>query len=470
VNPKGQANQGPLARSWTPSPAGWADGPGPLHQRLAASIESAIARGELAPGVALPTERDLAELASVSRSTAAHAYRTLKQAGRIDSRQGRGTWVAEPRSALRGTAGGIAPVLINPDDAIDLSLAASAPSPELWAAIDDAVVRSRRSLAGVGYDPAGLAELRAAVGDRPDEVLITSGAQQAISLVVDELVAPGAAVVVEDVTYVGVIDAARRVGAHLVAVPTGIDGVDVDALVEAVERHRPALVYLNPTHHSPSGSVLPDAGRAAIADLSRRTRTPVVDDTTLAALAFDAERRPRPLGSFDLGAPIITIGSLSKSMWAGLRVGWVRADRRLVERLTRRRMVADLGGSLLSQAVALELFGRLDVLAAARADELGGHHRHLVDLLHRHFPEWVPADVRGGTAAWVRVPGDASRFARRAAEHGVHVVAGPDLSPHGGAADHLRLALGPSTDLLDEAVRRLAVAWSTAPDRPAIVV
>lgn len=442
-----------------------------MHQRLAASIESAIARGELAPGAALPTERALAELASVSRATAAHAYRTLKRAGRIDSRQGRGTWVTEPRSARRGAAGGIAPVLVNPDDAIDLSLAASAPSPELWAAIDDAVVRASRSLAGVGYDPAGLVELRAMLGDRPDEVLITSGAQQAISLVVEELVAPGAVVVVEDVTYVGALDAARRVGAHLVAVATGLDGVDVEALVDAVERHRPALVYLNPTHQSPTGSVLSDGARAVIVDLARRTGTPVVDDTTLAPLAFDAERRPRPLGSFDLTAPIVTVGSISKSTWAGLRVGWVQADRRLVERLTQRRMVADLGGSLVSQAVALELVDRLDVLAAARAAELAEHHRHLVAALHEALPEWEPAPSRGGTSAWVRLPGgDASGFARRAADHGVHVVAGPALSPHGGAADHLRLALGPTSDLLDEAVRRLAVAWSAGPDRPAIVV
>ncbi|MBK5223495.1 MAG: PLP-dependent aminotransferase family protein [Acidimicrobiia bacterium] len=375
-------------------PAGWQDEAGSLHLRLAVSLERLITNGELAPGAALPTERELARRASVSRATAALAYRQLKAAGHIDSRQGRGTWVTAPATGRRPTASGISPVLIHPDHAIDLSLAASEPSDELWAVLDDALGRAGGALAGVGYEPAGLPALRAALGGRTDEILVTTGAQQAIALVVDELVSPGDTVVVEDVTYVGALDAARRAGARLVAVPTVVDGVDVDVLVSAVERHAPALVYLNPTHQSPTGSVLPDGARARVVELSIRTGTPVVDDTSLASLGFDDGRRPRPLRSFDPGAPIVTVGSFSKTVWAGLRVGWLRAHPQLVERLVQRRMVADLGGSLVSQAVVLALFEQMPRLASARAAELAARHSHLCAALAAAIPRSGPLPLR----------------------------------------------------------------------------
>ncbi len=451
-------------------PAGWDSGPGPLHHRLSDAIEDLVRRGELAPGTTLPTERELARAASVSRATAAAAYRRLRAAGRIDSRQGRGTWVREVADpAGRAPAEGIAPVLVHPGAAIDLALTAAEPEPEVRAALAEAISRGADAVAGPGYEPAGATGLRAALADRPEEVLVTSGAQQALSLVAEELVRPGDVVVVEEVTYVGALDAARRVGARLVAVPTGVDGVDVDALVAAIARHRPALVYLGPTHHSPTGAVVPDAARARVVDAAARHGTHVVDDRSLADLPFDDDAvRPRPLRSFDLGARVVTIGSLSKSVWAGLRVGWVRADPSLVARLVARRMVHDLGGDLVGQHVALALLDAVPGLARRRAGSMAARHRHLGALLASRLPDWVVAPARGGMSAWVHVPtGGATRFARAAAEHGVHVVPGPVLSPHGGADDHLRISLTQPDAVLDEAVDRLARAWAAwDPARP----
>lgn len=442
-------------------PVGWELGAGPLHRRLADAIEALVLRGELAPGSALPTERELARRATVSRATAAEAYRRLKAAGRIDSRQGRGTWVADPLDvAGRAPAASMGSVLGHPDEAIDLALAAPAADGLVQAVIGSALGGAAAAVIGTGYEPAGSIELRAALGDRPEEVIVTSGAQQAISLVMEELVRPGEVVVVEDATYVGAIDAARRVGARLVAVPTGPEGVEVDALVAAIDRHRPAVVYLNPTHQSPTGSVLPDRARARIVEVAARTSTPVIDDRVLADLAFDADRRPRPLRSFDPGAPIVTVGSLGKVVWAGLRVGWVEAAPSLVRRLVARRVVADLGGDLLGQAVALALLDDLPQLAAARAAQLARRHRTLTVEIGRHLPTWEVAPSRGGTAAWVRVPGvDAEVVAAAAAVHGVHVVAGPLVSPHGGMRDRLRLAVTRPPGQLATAVARLAAAW-----------
>lgn len=464
-----RSNQRPLAGTGPQlPPPGWDAGPGPLHRRLADALESAILRGELAAGAGLPTERELARRASVSRATAAEAYRRLKAAGRIDSRQGRGTWVVGvPAPAGRAPAAAMGPVLDAAPDVVDLALAAVEVDAFVQAALEHAIDAARVDLSrpgsvlsGPGYAPGGLDALRAGLGGRPEEVLVTAGAQHALALVVEELVRPGEVVVVEEVTYVGALDAARRVGARLVAVPTGPGGVDVDALVDAIERHRPAAVYLNPTHHSPIGSILDDAGRARIVEACLRTATTVIDDRTLADLGADDGPRPRPLRTFDIAAPVVTVGSLSKVVWAGLRVGWVRADPALVVRLLRRRTVDDLGGDLLAHLVALHLLDRLPELARHRADQLAARHRHLVAALQRDLPTWEVAPSRGGIAAWVRLPtANADAVADRAAAHGVHVVAGPLLSPHGGMADHLRLVVTPPEAVLDDGVRRLAAAW-----------
>lgn len=456
-------------------PAGWAEGRGPLHRRLAAALERLIASGELPAGTVLPTERGLADRAGVSRATAAGAYRLLKESGRVQSRQGRGTWVSGDGGS-HSSAEGIAPVLVHPDDVIDLSLAAAAPDAALLDVLTSAAGVAARSIAGVGYEPAGPMALRERIGrGRPDRVLVTTGAQQALSLLVDELVAPGDPVVVEDVTYVGILDVAHRAGARLVSVPTGPRGVDVEALSVAVARHRPALVYLAPTHHSPTGSVLDDAARHAVVQLALATGTPVVDDRTLADLAFDGGPRPRPLASFDSAAPVLTVGSLSKTVWPGLRVGWVDAEPSVVERLIARRMVDDLGGSVLSSSVAVEIWDRVPDLIRSRSSTLAARHRHLVDRLSLVLHEWAVAPAPGGTSAWVELPrGDATTFARAAADHGVHIVPGPALSAHDAGQRHIRLSITPTEMVLDAAVERLAAAWAGYQEppgrRPAVLV
>src|SRR5690606_22015955 len=157
------------------------------------------ATGELAPGTPLPTERGLAGRIGVSRATVAGAYRLLKAAGRVESRQGRGTWVAGAPDGRTATGAGIGPVLVHPDDVIDLSLAASAPDAVLRAALAEATRRAAGNIADVGYEPAGPVALRDLVAPgRPERVLVTTGAQQALSLLVDEVVAPGEVVVVEE--------------------------------------------------------------------------------------------------------------------------------------------------------------------------------------------------------------------------------------------------------------------------------
>jgi DNA-binding transcriptional MocR family regulator len=477
-------NQGSLGGIGRDLPVGsaWAQGAGPLYRRLADAIDESIRRGDLSAGTMLPPERHLAEQLAVSRSTAAHAYRTLRARGRLESRQGRGTWVAAAASTPDGPrAEHLAPLLADhagDADHVDLALAAATPrrfdaesasnGPSLW--VDVAMV-------GTGYEPAGLPALRQAIASyygrcglatTPDQVLVTSGAQHALSLTFAELVAPGDAVVVEESTFVGALDLARAVGARVLSVPSDAAGVDVAALAQIVERHRPALVYLNPTHQTPTGTLLADDRRRAVVAMALRTGVPVIDDGVLAALSFVGHPAV-PLAAHHRRAPILTVGSLSKVVWAGLRVGWVRADRSTIEALTARRMVDDLGGSLPAQLASVELVDQFEALAAVRAADLHERHDHLLARLAEALPDWTVAPASGGTVLWAELPrhADAEAFATLAAGHGVSVVPGPAVSVPGTARDRIRLAFTAPVEELEEGVRRLATAWDDHRHAPA---
>ena len=464
--PESEATEGPAGVV----PVGWAAGAGPLYRQLAEAIGTGIRRGDLAGGTMLPPERELASALSVSRATVARAYAELRARRLVDGRQGRGTWVvagAEPRPPAEH----IAPLLADHTQLVDLALAVPPPrriDVESTPRGRD-VARVDRLVGGSGLEPLGLPELREALAGHfsarglsttPDQVLVTSGAQHALSLVFAELVSPGAAVVVEESTYPGALDLARSVGARLLAVPTDARGVDVDALEDLVARHRPALVYLNPVHQTPTGTVLSDDRRRRLAALAMRTGTPVVDDATLADLSF-SDAPPPPIAVADRRAPVLTIGSLSKVGWAGLRVGWVRADRSLVDRLAARRMLDDLGGSLPAQLLALDLVATLSERAAIRARELRVRHDHLLDLLGRYLPDWEVAPAAGGTVLWARLPRghDAVAFQAVAEAQGVSVVAGPSVSVPGSSADRVRLSFVAEPALLEVGVARLAAAW-----------
>lgn len=452
-------------------PPGWTAGSAPLHQRLAHAIEAMIRVGDLPPGSHLPTERDLARLASVSRSTAAHAYRRLKSTGHLESRQGSGTWVVERighRSSSVARTDHIAPLLGDVSDAIDLALAVPLPPP-----------RTRISLTatGVGYEAEGLPPLRVAIAElyqrrglatEPEQILVTNGAQHAISMLLAHLLPPGGTVAVEEATYVGALDAVRTRGGRLAGVPLDRDGIDVEELAGVIERRQPSLVYLNPTHHTPTGTVLSLARRRELARVTERTGIPVIDDTTLADLGFETATSPPLLATVDRRAPVITVGSLSKVVWAGLRVGWIRADTRLVEELVHERMVDDLGGSVPSQQAAVRFVERFEEHASERAELLRSRHDRLLTAIADRLPDWQLDPARGGTVVWAQLPdgADAEAFAAVAAAFGVNVVPGSAVTTHAGVSDRVRLAFVAQPEVLDEGVRRLADAWEEFRNAP----
>lgn len=240
--------------------------------------------------------------------------------------------------------------------------------------------------------------------------------------------------------------------------PLGADGLDPDALVRALRQERLAAAYLIPTYHNPTGSVLPTLSRRRIVQAAASHRIPLIDDEVLADLGFDGEQPP-PLAMF---APeqVITVGSLSKIVWGGIRVGWLRAPAALVTQLARLKAIHDLGSDVLAQHTATELVGQLDGLRRQRAAELHQRHDRLRAEPQAQLPEWEFNAAAGGQTLWVRRPhGDGDSFAQLALRHGVAVLPGACLDITGHSQQYLRIPFLSAPETLADAVRRLAAAW-----------
>ncbi|MCB9684401.1 MAG: PLP-dependent aminotransferase family protein [Alphaproteobacteria bacterium] len=457
----------------------WSAGPGPLQRKLADALRAAISVGSLPPGTRLPAERALAQSLAVSRSTVVAALAALRDEGLVTSRHGSGTRVAvdarrrlprtDPSLALRRNV--VAEAFVDPNaGAIDLLGASVEALPSIGPALfAEAMADLGPHLSHSGYHPFGLPELREVVAahlahrgapTRPSEVLITNGAQQGLALAASLLLRPGDTVLVETPTYLTAIDLLRGTGARLAPVATGPEGVDLDALREAIERHAPAMVYLVPTFHNPLGTVMPASTRRAVAALASRHGFTVVEDEALAELSFTDDPVPPPIAAFAEPGTVLTLGSTSKVLWGGLRVGWVRGSDELVRRLGRLKTVADLGSAVPSQVVAVRLLRDLPRYQRERRALLIASRDAVVAELAEHLPSFDFAMPAGGLSLWLRLPcGNASELAQVARRHGVAIVPGHLAGPDGGHGNRVRLPITRLPGELGEGVRRLARAW-----------
>jgi DNA-binding transcriptional MocR family regulator len=454
----------------------WASGAGSIYRQLARGLTTGIERGALPGGFRLPSERALAEVLSVSRGTAVAAYDVLVADGMVERRRGSGSYVADalaPSLPADREGSSLVHRLVDESDAahegiIDLSLSVLHDVGDLG----DVSLRPR-DLATVvpdtGYSPWGLPLLREQLAAHAarwgmaataDHVVVTTGAQQAISASAACWVKPGDTVVVDDPTYPGAIAAFRQAGATLVGVGLDRNGVIVGELERALSR-KPALVYLQSSVHSPTGTVLAERRRREIARLLRDARVPLVEDMALADLSWGMA--PPPIASFAAGATVAVVGSLSKVFWGGLRVGFVIAPDPVALRFARVKAIQDLGSSVVSQALAQRLLVVADRedFVDRRRRELRRRYEVLAGALVAAVPDWSWSEPRGGLSLWVQLPGaDAESFARTALRHGVAVAGPAALSATGRHGDHLRLSFSASPDVLRAGVERLAVAWA----------
>jgi DNA-binding transcriptional MocR family regulator len=462
-------------------------GDGPLYQQLAQTLTSAVERGDLLPGTRLPPERALAEVLKLSRTTVVQAYARLREAGTIESRHGSGTWVRragktgwpspqehEVSSAFRRNVV-FRSMIERTGDAISFVSAQLPPLPEIDAVAQAVARRGASSLGnGEGYFPMGLPALRQAVAahlsrtglpTREEQVLITNGAQQAISLVAGLLVARGESVVTEDPTYIGAIDVLISAGARVLAVPGAADDLDLDRL-RSLLAMRPRLLYLVPTYHNPTGRLMPERTRREVARLAEELQVPVIEDNTLAEIGLAGDPPP-PIAAYAKNAPVLTIGSLSKLFWAGLRAGFIRGPETWIARLGRFKALSDLGGPLVSQAMAALLLDHAQSAAKARRREVSAKLDLMTKLLAKQLPAWTWKEPMGGLLLWARMPaGDAEELAQIAARHGVTLVPGSANSPDHRFTDHVRLPIVADAATMKEGMARLARAAAEYQPRP----
>ena len=455
---------------------------GPLYRQLSDSLAELIERGELPPGATLPPERALATALTVSRTTIVAAYQALRESKRLERRQGSGTRVSPDRN--RETVSGLAgehaasQFLNGPLATIDFATAAL-PSLDLVADVAAGLTRDDYlRLTGTyhGYHLRGLPALReriarwysdAGLPTAPEDILITSGAQQALELVARGCLQAGDGVVVEQPTYRGALEAFARTGSRLRTVRIDEQGLDVAALERLLTNESPRLVYVQAAAHNPTGAVLSDERRQRLAKLLDQHEVVLVDDTSLAGTAFDGRSTPAALATHER---LVTIGSMSKLFWGGLRLGWIRAVPQVVSRFAQVRGITDLGSSLVAQEVALRLIDHREQAAAERRTTLPVGLQTLTKLLAEHLPDWSWREPEAGASLWVRLPhGDATHFAQIALRYGVALLPGAVFSADGSTDHHTRLPYALPTATLTQGVTRLTQAWTdylnrTTPD------
>lgn len=306
----------------------------------------------------------------------------------------------------------------------------------------------------------------------PQQLLVTTGSQQALDLLGKTLISPGDKVIVEGPTFLATIQCFRLYGAQLVSAPVDGDGVDVDRLEQLIVEHRPKFVYLIPTFGNPSGATLTLERRKRVLELAVKYQTLIIEDDPYGDLWFDAPPPPSLLalseqvpGSRDC---LVHCGSLSKTLSAGLRLGWMVAPDELLAKAVMCKQFSDANSSTFAQATAAQYLkaGRMQAnLEKARAvyaerarTMCAGLREQLGDAIEFVAPQ-------GGLFVWARLTGaggkvaDGQEFSRRAIEQGVAFVPGAPFYCEQPDPATLRLSFATSDlDKIREGVARLARA------------
>lgn len=476
---------------------------GPAYRDLADRIRAAVLDGRLTVSTGLPSERELAAGLDLSRTTVGAAYALLREQGWLDSRRGSGSRLRLPAGTGRSaptTPDGAAGAAIfgyprvGSDDIIDLTVASlPAPAEALRAAVVAATDDLAQHLQTDGYHPYGLPDLRELIAARytaagvpttVEQVLVTSGAQHALTLCLGEFSAAGDRVLIESPTYPIALDAIRH--HRRVPVPVGLtascdvttdDAIpadeqtwDMGVIGPALRHSGPRLAYLIPDFQNPTGAVMPWATREAMVAAARSANTLLVVDDSFRDITFPGSAPlPPPVAAADGrrgSETVLTLGSLSKPLWGGLRTGWVRGTPLQIRRLAAARALGDMAGPVLDQLVATRLLQEPHTALDVQRARVAAGARAVQDALAEHLPAWRWTTPSGGTSLWVRLPeASASELAALAPAAGVRVVAGTRFGPDGTMGEHLRLPFTAGPDVLTEAVRRLAGVAGTAAER-----
>ena len=345
-----------------------------------------------------------------------------------------------------------------------ISFAGGLPAPELFdlaglRAAFDAVLSTDAGRRHLQYAPTeGNRDLRTLVAGRltgrglptaADDLLVTTGSQQALTLIATALLDPGAVVAVEEPTYLAALQCFSLAGARVVPVRSDDHGLDPDALAEVLAVERPTLLYLVPTFANPTGRTLPPERRAAVAELAARHGTWLVEDDPYGELRYRGSAVPALAAQPGVEDRTLYLGSFSKTASPGMRLGWLRAPEGLLRPLTVAKQAADLHTSTIDQAAAAAYLAAVDLDAHVRG--LCAAYAERRDAMVAALPDTLPAgstwsDPDGGMFVWARLPGgvDTAELLRTALTHDVAFVPGAPF--FAGTPDRSTLRLSFTTN------------------------
>lgn len=451
---------------------GWSTDPGSLYRNLADRLGELIMEGTLPAGALLPSERALAGALSLSRRTVEAANDLLWERGLVRRRTGVGTWCTPPEAPSPVELASVASEdfiehLLRGYGSLDLTIAGLPAHPLVAEAGLATAAAGQLDYHSHGYVANGLPALLHRVCDwfddhgvptRPEQIVVTTGAAQALWLAA-ALLPARSEVRVENPTSPTILTALRAHHLRLRSVP-----VDEDGIIPPTSKEHPAALFLSPCYLNPSGAHLaPDRCRA-VADLARRG-TLVVEDLALSDIRLNGPKA-RTIAALAPDAQVLSIGSMSKMFWGGLRVGWIRGPAPLIRRISRMKAALDIGTGVDGQAQAAWLLERRAQVRADRLPQVRRQRDALIQALRLELPDWECAVPQGGLSVWLRLPeANAQAVCQRALRHGIRLLPGHAFTVRRREEAQLRLPYVHPAAAQGEIVRGLAAAVRACRDQ-----
>jgi GntR family transcriptional regulator of abcA and norABC len=420
-----------LSIDWKPNKSS----PVPLHKQITDFIKEKISNGEWTIGSKLPTQRSLAKVFEVNRSTVVTAFDELTAEGLIEGKSGSGTRVVNNTWSLLASApppdwqsyvnSGIyhpnLPTIqeINQAEFLPniIRLGTGELSPELLAnqMMQKVLKRLPNTITNFGYEePKGVLALREQLSNylktigiqaSPSSILIVSGALQALQLISIGLLHKGSTVLTEKPSYLHSLHVFQSAGMDLVGIPLDKQGIKAGLIPQYKKQHNTALLYTIPSFHNPTGTLMTVERRNQLLNICQKEQLPVIEDDVYRELWLD-EKPPEPLKAFDKNGLVLYLGSLSKTLSPGLRIGWIVGPEPVINRLADIKMQTDYGSSSLSQWAAVEWFssGLYDQHLTEIRKQLKIRRDATLDALEKHFSDIATWEKpSGGFYIWLQI-------------------------------------------------------------------
>jgi len=438
-----------------------------LYQQLAETLQRRIEKGEFQPGSHLPSIRALSQQYQLSRNTVIHALNLLEELALIQPQPRQGFRVNTPRHTnpviepRTVTLGATAFSVLGAASRPGVLAMGTADPDNRWPAVDwfyrrlatDARSRGGNSQRNSHYSqPAGDGQLRSALADHlnttvfacnSEELIITQGAQEALSLTLRTVAEPGDTVAVESPCYYGTLQCVEALGLKVLEIPADpLNGINLDALESALQRWPVKALLTNPTHNNPLGFNLDLARRQRLLALANQWDIAIIEDDVFGELGFQGQRLP-PLKALDSEQRVLHCGSFSKSLDADMRIGWV-VPGRYFEQLHYLKYVTSIAcPGLLQQSLAELLRGRRYRQHLNRVSQCyGARAQQLADDVREHWPAEVNFILpRGGLVQWFELPPqvDSDQLFQQALAEGIGLSPGNLFCTDGRFSHHLRL-------------------------------